>query len=232
MRQVPLAVLVAATLCLAGPASADEGTALALRFGTPGLGIELTQALADHLRLRVGGHWFHYSYDTRLHLATAEASGNADFSLDAKLGSASALLDLHPGEGGFRLSGGLFYNRNRVTGTAQPLGDVVINDSVYYLAGLGSVTADARLPNTLTPYAGIGFGDALGGRRGKVTLLLDLGVIFQGSPTVQLGTSFPTALAPGLREDLDAAQLKVNDSDLRKFRYYPVVSLGLAVRVF
>jgi hypothetical protein len=61
-------------------------------------------------------------------------------------------------------------------------------------------------------------------------MTFDLGVVFQGSPKATL-TGTCTDPTPGLcstfQSDLAAQQQTAND-DLKNFRYYPVVTLGLA----
>ena len=213
--------LAASLLLMAGttPAAA-EGLAVGARIGTPGLGIEVTQSLTDQVNLRAGLNNYGYT--------RTGTQNEVDYTAELKLRSYSALLDLHPGGGAFRLTGGFFYDKNRVEGLATSTTTIEVNNTVYRAADIAPLTGSVSLERKIAPYLGLGVGNAVG--RGKrLSLALDLGVVFQGYPSVALQAQGPLASDAGFQADLAQLQRDVND-DLRKsyFKYYPVVSLGLA----
>ncbi|HEU4601513.1 MAG TPA: hypothetical protein VFS24_06080, partial [Steroidobacteraceae bacterium] len=99
MRQIKLAAIAACFgACIACNAASAEGTAGAIRLGTLGIGADADFRLTDQLNLRVGYSAFNYS-DTL-------SSSDVDYDGDAKLRTATALVDWHPGGHGFRISFG------------------------------------------------------------------------------------------------------------------------------
>jgi hypothetical protein len=54
-------------------------------------------------------------------------------------------------------------------------------------------------------------------------------VIFQGSPEAKLTATGPVADTPQFRADAQAEVAELN-ADLRRYRYYPVLALGIGVR--
>ncbi|MFM7372109.1 MAG: hypothetical protein ACKO2Z_30855, partial [Sphaerospermopsis kisseleviana] len=84
-----------------------------------------------------------------------------------------------------------------------------------------TVKAKISLPNSVAPYLGIGWGNAVksGNRWG---FSANLGVMFAGSPKVEL-----TAPAYILAADVEAERKQLED-DLDWLNIYPVLSLGLS----
>src|SRR5688500_6002440 len=105
MKKAPSLVgWIGAGLMLASSAEAG-GVAISGRAGSLGLGLELTAGITDRLNARVGGNAFSYS-------RTFDQDDGDEFDLDLELRTFTALLDLHPFGGGFRLSGGVVSNSN------------------------------------------------------------------------------------------------------------------------
>jgi len=215
---------------LSTPAEADD-TALGLRAASAGLGLEVTQALDRRVNVRLGGNLFNFKYDVGWNLSDADVGEDVNFDIKLKLRSLSLLLDYVPSGHGFRLSGGLFYNRNAVLGVASGTGRITINDSEYDWLELNQLETTAHLGRRIAPYLGFGFGNAVGGIAHEVTVTFDMGVIFQGTPEVTMRAVRTSAISPALQADMDAVAEEIAESDLQRFRYYPVVSLGIAFRV-
>jgi hypothetical protein len=201
------------------PASA-EGFALGARAGTPGLGLEMTIGLTPNVNVRGGFNVFGYS-------KTGDRQ-NVDYSADLKLRTFTGLLDLHPTQGAFRLTGGFFYNKNRIEGLATSTTTIEINDTVYAASQVKPLTATVRAERNVAPYVGIGFGNAVGSDN-RLTFAFDLGVMFQGTPRVELESG--GLLAPTASFQADLAQLEADlnaDLDKKYLKYYPVFSIGFA----
>jgi hypothetical protein len=221
-RRLLLPSLAVAFLTLSAESSpvAAEGFALGARAGTPGLGVEMTIGLTPYVNVRGGFNVFGYS-------KTGDRQ-NVEYSADLKLRTFTGLLDLHPTQGAFRLTGGFFYNKNRIEGLATSTTTIEINDTVYTASQVKPLTATVRAERNVAPYVGIGFGNAVGSDN-RLTFAFDLGVMFQGTPRVELEST--GLLAPTASFQADLAQLEADlnaDLDKKYLKYYPVFSIGFA----
>ncbi len=223
--------------------SVDKGNAggfgITGKVSTLGLGADLTYGLMDKLNAR-------FSINGGSLNADGENDGiNYDGTL--KLQSFGGILDFHPTGGGFRLSAGIYNNGNEIdldaTGANQ---DAEIGDITYDIS-------DAKLNTKVSfkstaPYLGIGWGNAVD-KASKFSMTTDLGVLFQGAPVAKLtasGNVIPksgihTGPAIDLAGSSDAAlefqrelqkeEDNLNGGDnLKKFKLFPVVSLGFNYR--
>lgn len=211
----------------ASPGAAQ--VALGAKAGTLGAGAELTVGLSRQLNTRLGLNAFDYS-------ERREAS-DIEYDGEASLRTATALLDWHPGSGGFRLTGGIVYNGTEVTGSSLPpasgvydLGGVPVPVSI-----LGTLDAKADF-DPVVPYAGLGWGNAVSEGK-KLGFFVDLGVIFQGEADVELTPNIPAGspinTTPGARDALEIL-LSREERDLEDeaadYDLYPVVAIGLTYR--
>jgi hypothetical protein len=222
VRRAALAAVVTAA-AVAGAEAQEYRTSLGASAGTPGIGVTLGRSLDAKLGARLAGNFFSYSDNYE----------ETDLTYDAtlKLRTIELLIDFHPAENAFRLSGGFVYNGNVVEGTAVPTGGtLVINGTEYTAQQAGTLTAQGDIgTHKIAPYVGLGFGRTGGGSR--VFFTFDLGVIFQGTPRVTVNATGPLALAPGFQADLAAEEAELNqDLDKSYYKYYPVVAIGFGVR--
>ena len=159
---------------------------LTVRVGTTGFGLEGSTALNEKVDLRAAGSLFL--------LGVIRKESDVSFDADLKLRSLAAYVDLHPTGGTFRFTGGLVYNKNRVEATGVPTGGGTfeLNGVTYQASDVGRLTGVGRIgTRTWAPYLGIGFGSARGDTR--LFFALDLGVVFQGPPRVDLAAMGPLA---------------------------------------
>lgn len=219
-----LAVALLSTVSLVPSARAE--TAIGVRAGTPGAGAELTTRLASRLDLRLAlAGW-----DQDVTVTT----DNVRYDGTLELRHALALVDWHPADGAFRLTGGVAFNEDRLEATA-PVADLVAGEIPDLPAGLELGTLRGRAEgDPVAPYLGLGWGDPLGGDGGW-SFALDLGVILLGSPEVslELDTPLPIDQVPGLRELLEAA-VAAEEADLEgeigDYDLLPVVSFSVGYR--
>jgi len=214
-------------MTLAGPVWGE--VAVTAKAGTLGLGAELTVGLSPLWNVRLGGNAFNYTDDRR------EVSG-IFYDATAHLRTASALLDFHPGGGGFRLSAGAIYNDTRIDGNS------LVPASGSY--DIGGVQVPAVLVGTLdgqikfdpvVPYVGLGWGNAVGPGR-QLRFAADVGAMFQGkgkvtlTPRIPAGSPLnnPTARA-ALQILLDREEGDI-EKDVADYTVYPVVSIGVSYR--
>ena len=214
--------LVVAALWL-GDASlvGAAGFGAGLRVSSLGVGLEGAVGVMPDLNVRGGVYGFQYSY-------SGTESGN-EYEFDLKLFSAAGLVDYHLLGGGSRLSGGMLFNGNGIDAVAETeLGTTYeIGGEVYTIDEVGELTGDIEF-NSLVPYVGIGWGNMASEEPG-IGLLLDLGVVFQGSPSVVLGTEnvLDDARAQQELEANIAAEEADLEDDLEEFKLYPVLSIGV-----
>jgi hypothetical protein len=214
----PLLALLA--LLALGPASGHAGNvALGVKAGTLGIGGELTIGLAPPLNLRLGVSGLNYTYD--------DTYDDVDYDLDADLLSAGLLLDWHPFSGSFRLTAGVLFNDSQADLSARDPDGYTINDEHYSTAAVGRLSGSMDFAD-LAPYVGIGWGNAIG-EGGRITVGLDLGLMYQGDPDVSLQASGPIRNNPRFRADLQAEEEEIED-DTFWLKYYPVIGLSIGYR--
>jgi hypothetical protein len=215
---IPIAGCALAVILLTPPAEAG-GIAVTGRASTLGLGVELTAGLADRLNVRVGRNTF--AVDRRL------TEDGDEFDLSVQLRSLSALVDVHPFGGGFRLSGGLVKNGNEAGLIGRSTDSYEIGGATFPASQVGALIGDVDVKE-VAPYAGIGWGNAVREGR-KLGLVFDLGIVFQGSPRVTLRATGPIAANAAFQQELREEERSFED-DAQEFKYYPVVSLGLSYK--
>lgn len=197
-----LFVLVAAlTAC-----SAAQAIGIGVRAGTTGIGLDVAKNIAPLVDARIG-----YSAGKVSHHSS---TSGASYDGDIKLSNLNALLDFHPLGPLFRITGGVIYNKNKyeATGTSN--------------STPGSFNATVESGRKLAPYLGVGFGNVAGL---GLNFYADLGLMFMGSPKATLNancTGLSGAQCSALQGQAAAEQSRLQD-DLKSFKAYPVLNLGI-----
>jgi len=194
------------------PALARADGSIGVRAGSLGLGVEAAYPISGSLGVRLAADGYRYSRKF--------TQDNIDYDGDAKLRTASLLIDWFPLANNFRISAGGVYNGNKLL-LSTPNTALTINGNPYTAQLNGEVDF-----KKFAPYAGIGYGRPV---NSGLSLTFDLGVMFQGTPTATLnGTCTPApACTAQFQTDLKAQEASLNDK-IKNFRYYPVATLGLA----
>jgi len=218
MRKLFVAAAVLPLLAFPGAAPAD--TSLGLRGGTLGGGVELSHAFGPRTGVRLNADAYNYKQTSTY--------DDLDYDMKVKLQTVSLLGDWFPFANNFRISAGAVLNGNKITMKGQPTGGFfTINGTQYNTAQVGSLDAAVDF-NKAAPYFGIGYGRPI---NSGLSLIFDLGVMFQGSAKSKIDVTCGSAATPSqcaqLRSDAQAEQSRLDDS-LHSFKYYPVISLGLA----
>ncbi|GJD18754.1 hypothetical protein RIVM261_037100 [Rivularia sp. IAM M-261] len=202
-----------------------SGWAITPEIGTLGVGASVTKSLTPNLNARVGVNAASISvggYQKRRNEVTYDAN------LD--LLNVSTLVDYHPFQNsGFRVSGGLVFNDNKVEGRGRIRDKVEFeyNNNRYTTKDISSVKGKVSFPNNIAPYLGIGWGNAVkpGNRWG---FSANLGVIFAGAPQVSLDADIVNeSLREQINRDLRVEERELED-DIKGFKFYPVVSVGVS----
>ncbi len=131
-----------------------------------------------------------------------------------KLSNLNGFVDFHPLGPIFRLTGGVILNDNKYDVSAARFG--------------GSLSGTVEAERSAAPYLGIGWGTVAGA---GINFYADLGVMFMGSPKARL-TANCGSLSPGActtsRNEVAAEERRLED-ELKHFKYYPVLNLGLTI---
>lgn len=224
------AILATLVLGLLGPAAAQAQRAqsnepqwwISAVASTLGLGGELSGKSNPVVGIRGGYFLFGWS--------TSDEIEGIRYDLSPKLRNGTALLDLFPGGGWFRLSGGIVYGTPEVKAVAQLSGPVTIGNTTYPAAAVGSLTGRAWYEKGVRPYAGIGIASSA-----RFTVTFDVGVVFSGYPSVTLTADSPLtgAALEQLQQDVAAEQAAIEEwiRSTSWAKYYPVVSLGVKLRL-
>lgn len=182
--------------------------AIAAKVGTLGLGVEATTNIVPlFANVRLQGNGFNYN--------TTITDTNVTYDAKLKLASVGLLADIYPFAGKFRVTGGAYYNGNKLTMNARPLGNVVIGGTTYTNPTVAT-TIDF---NKFAPYAGIGWGDAISSGS-PIGFSFELGVMYMGKPKTSI-------VAPGVSAADIAAEKSKLDSSLKNMQFYPVASIGV-----
>lgn len=217
-------ILGALALFLVSPAFSQVG--IALRAGTLGPGVDIGYAINSKLTVRGAGSYFTLSQSETL---DEEVAVRVDG--EVTIGAIGAVLDYHPFGNFFRLTGGLNLNLFKVSASGVPTEPYcfgnenggVCDGKVFLPERLGSFGADVAYSSTIAPYLGMGFGKVAG--RKRVGFLLDIGALYAGSPEIDLVAT--GLLAPTASADQEADL----NRGIESFKWYPVVSMGLAIRL-
>lgn len=212
-------------MAYASTASAD--TAVAVRAGTLGIGLDLDFGLTEKLNLRVG--YSAFSHDDEIEDSDVLYDG------EIKLSNAQALLDWHVFGGGFRLSFGAVGLGTKIDVVGRPTGGTYeIGDDVFTADQVGSLRGEVEYSNSIAPYIGIGWGNPVD-KGGRFTFLFDIGAVYGGSPkvklTAQCGTAAPagSAVCNQLQQAVRDEEAELEDEGAVA-KWWPVLSLGVAVR--
>ena len=191
-----------------------------INAGTLGLGIELLAPLGTtNVTGRIGFNYY-----------TSDEQGsldNIDYHSEGTLKTGFTALDWHPMATGFKVTGGLFYNGNELTIKSTSIGNVNIGGTTFVL------DPDDRLTGTidfssLAPYLGVGYGQSFKGT-GLFSFSMDIGVLFQGTPTISLNAEGSLAALSGIQTALNQEEIDIQN-DINEYQYYPVLSVGLSYR--
>ncbi len=198
--------------------AADIGASL--KVGTPGFGGDMTVGISEEINLRTGLNYFSLTI-----VPEEERDDSENITAELRLLTVPLLVDWHPFHGNFRLSAGLAWNGNKISASAKPGEELDFNDRAYLVEDFyGEISF-----NRISPYLGFGYGNAVAGDS-RWTLSLDIGVFYHGAPQVDAhATAAHPALQPAMDRDL-AKEVADLEDDLRPYRFYPVLTLGLSYR--
>ncbi|MGL4882054.1 MAG: hypothetical protein ACRC8K_13460 [Waterburya sp.] len=211
-----------------------SGWAIVPEISTLGLGGHVVRKITPQFNGRVGINAFSLGLDG--------IDTDIDYDADFNLFNVSTLVDFQPFKSsGFRVSGGLVFGNNNFEGTAdiseqvvEELEDTIDTSNLEDVDGLATADADVDITNSVSPYLGIGGGNPVANGKG-LGFWWNLGVIFGGSPDIEVTPNVSDQVPENEREEVEAAANQVvNDEEeeiedvLDIVNIYPVLSLGLS----
>ena len=192
------------------------GTAVGVGGSTLGYQVALSQSVSENVNLKL-------TYNTASQSFDGETDGvNYDYNFEFE--STSLLIDWHVFGGGFRLTTGALINDNEIFAQSDISGlTLEVGDMVFTSAEVGRLEGDISF-DSYAPYLGLGWGRSISD---GFSFSFDLGVVFQGEPTVNLQTVGGTLSDNSLLlEEVEREEQELQD-DANDFDVYPVISLGL-----
>ncbi len=196
-----------------------QSSSIALKVSTLGAGLEIERSFSDLIGGRIIANYFTYDYS-----GTEE---DIEYDFDLTLQSIGLLLDWHPFKGSFRISGGVIYNGNGLDAKARSSATYEIGDHTYTADEIGKLTGEIDFDD-FAPYAGIGW-DTSSGKKQGLGFVFEIGVVFQGTPDVDLSASGPIASDATFQRDLAKEEDDLQDA-LNEFKFYPVLAIGISYR--
>jgi len=193
-----------------------QGVSIGVKGGSLGFGLEGQVGFSKHFSARVGVNQFPYKY-----------SGEGDdieYDYELKLMNISALLDVRPFGGSFRISGGILVNSNEITADAVPTLTYEIGGETYTATDVGNLTGKIDFEK-IAPYFSLGWDTSYKKDKG-LGFIFEIGVAMQGAPNVEFTADGQIADDPTFMAELEKEQESLSD-DLKSYKIFPVVMIGL-----
>lgn len=200
------------------PSSSPKKIAIILKIGTTGISPEVSYHYKEKINFRgiVSFYSYHRNDIITFDQGTDIEKGKAQYDVKLKVGNVGALVDYYPFKKLLAINAGVFYNLTAVDLGVLPKSNIKFNDRIFTPEETG--TLDLKMTyNKIAPYLGLSLGNP---NNGKFRVLFDLGVLYTGSPKIEMqgtGSIEPTAA--------QAPQLQAN---LKPIYLYPVMKFGLS----
>ncbi|GAB1454045.1 hypothetical protein MASR2M47_41010 [Draconibacterium sp.] len=234
MKKISAALLILVFLCCHSITNAKEiapansgndefnGFYLGGTISTNGWGGEIKYIFNNKFTVRSGFESLKYSYDYNFDQNEIEY----DAIVHYKTGGISLLGNFNFTRN-FYLSAGVLFNsfNPKITGDAASgleYGDIIIPPS---MVGDFEFTIEPQLQ--VSPYGSVGFRSFFGKNK-RVVLNTELGMYYMGPPKINISAS--GLLAP--TADPAHGQKEILENQIEQYKFYPVLKLILAVKLF
>lgn len=205
--------LLTVLLLGSGNAMADHNVWMGVKASSLGLGVEAAWRPIPWMDVRVGANQF--TLEDRGGISGVNY--DAELILDSFYGTANFRFPLSP----MRLSIGAYSNGNEIELVSRDAANITIGGTIYPGDAVGTLTSTTSF-DSMSPYLGVGFDFDL---FDKVGLALDLGVLWQGDPQVDLAADGILGTDPLFLQALEAEREQLV-SEFEDFKAWPVLSLG------
>jgi len=214
--------VIAATLAITSAAYAqdsDSMIAIGAKVGTAGVGIEARTPIVDNVYGRLGVNIMQLKPEL-------SNSDNIKYKAKVSLLSIPLMIDYHPiDNSGFRVSAGLAYNGNKVTATATPDKDVVINNHTYSTKELGKLKSTLTLGSKIAPVVSIGYDNSFISDNAW-SFNAEAGAMFSGKPKIKVSATGLLQNDKDLMKDLNTNAKKALGKVQNKLKIFPILSVG------
>jgi len=192
---------------VASSPSSNPPLTVGAEAGTTGAGVGANFRFSDHFGVGTAFDYFKYSYNGKIQ--------DNNYNLHLRLMSEPLTLDLYPWKSSsFRVSAGLMFNQNRLTGATT--GTLNLNGVPF-----PGATANLEIKQQpVDPYLALG-GNLYFDKGHHFSLGGELGVVYTGDPKVNLTTTPP---APP--SDVQAEQAKIKRY-AKDAEFWPVLKVSL-----
>lgn len=186
--------------------AADYGTVYT-QLSTNGPGIGYAVSVAPNWAARGQVNVFKQSFSGNV----GDFGSNSSLEIQINFNTVPLLADWYPGDGGFRVSGGVVFNNNKITIDGK--GNVNNKPA--------TVNAEIKMSDAISPYLGIGYATRPKDAKG-FGFNYDLGLMFQ-NPKVSM-----SATGSGVTQaDVDAQVATVQDA-MNNLKVMPVFGIGIS----
>ena len=187
--------------------------------GTPGIGVEAKLAVSKNVVVRGSYNFLDYEID--------ETFDDIDYSGDLNLSNFGGFIDFHPFESGLNISAGAFIGDKSVDLTATPNTSVEIGGQLFTAQEVGTLEGVVEIAD-FAPYLGLGYDSFIKGKDWSFNVRL--GVMFTGEPEATLISTGGTLSSDPILQNEIEAEIQALEDDASDFKYYPVLSVGIAKR--
>ncbi len=206
-----------------GKSSVDlKGLYLGGQISTNGFGGEIKYIFNKQFTIKASYETLNFSSDYSFN----ESDIDYDATFDYKTGGISLLGDFNFTRNLYVSSGVLFNDFNpKITGHAAS--DLEYGDITIPASMVGDFKFSIKPGMKVSPYAGIGF-RAFFGENKRVVFNTEIGMFYMGSPEIEIeatGLLAPTA-------DPAHGQKEIFENQLEQYKFYPVLKLNLAIKLF
>jgi hypothetical protein len=189
---------------------------------TNGLGANIIYSFSDKIDIRGGFEQLSFNRNFDFHEDNIKYNADVDY----RAGSFSVLADYHIFNH-FYLALGAGVNRFKPVVEGHAVSDMVYGDISIPAEDIGTFDLTFEPGLKVSPYGGFGFGRNIGLQK-NVAFNFEIGTYYLGPPEVTIhaeGLLAPTA-------DPAHGQKELYERQLESYRFYPVIKLGLSVRIF
>ena len=201
--------------------SADVGKfGLGASAGTTGATLDAKYAISNKIGVRGNFNYLTFDID--------EEFDDIDYEGELELTTFGGFVDFAPFGNGFVLSGGAYLGNKELDIDASPTTAVTIGDQSFDPSEIGTLAGTVEL-NNFAPYAGIGYDNFIAGSK-EWSFNARAGVMFTGSPDVELVSANGSLSDNQILLDELEAEIQSIEDDAEDFKYYPVVTVGVTRR--
>ena len=232
MKRITQSSLIFMMLCFVFTTQAQEasknesnfnrGFYLGAHASTNGWGVNARYAFSNKFSLRTAYESLKFNHEFDFH----EDEIQYDAEFDFKTGGILLLAD-YTYTKNLYISAGVIFNSYSPEITGAAVSDLAYGDIIIPAEDIGTFKIEAESEFKVSPYAGLGFQGFMGKRDG-VVFRFETGLYYMGPPDLKItadGLLSPTA-DPDLEHD------EYLEYQFDAYKIYPVIKLGLAIKLF